>query len=57
MTRNAIRFKEKAFRVEEDAPSFESTFQGIRKSIQRSAKVFDLQGHFPAVVEQNHSIV
>jgi len=57
MTRKAIRFEENAIRVDGDAPSFESTFQGIRKSMRRSAKVFDLQGHFPAVVEQNHSIV
>jgi len=36
MTRNAICFEENALRVEEDAPSFESTFQGIRKSMWRS---------------------
>ena len=41
MTRNAIRFEGNAPRAEEDAPSFESTFQGIRKSMRRS---------FPAAV-------
>src|SRR4029079_2793539 len=52
MTRNAIRFEENALRVEEDAPSFESTFQGIRKSMWRSrhSQDFDLEEHFPAAV-------
>jgi hypothetical protein len=36
MTRNAIRFEENTLRFEEDEPSFESAFQGMRKSIRRS---------------------
>src|SRR5215467_7976298 len=52
MTRNAIRFEENALRVEEDAPSFESTFQGIRKSMGRSRHSQDFRstGAFSAAV-------